>query len=61
MVISMGAGVESGSALVPELVCAVMACRKFCGCMLIEPAPATWPDDGMDMPGIDGGACWPTA
>jgi len=21
-------------------------------------APAFWSDDGMDMPGIDGGACW---
>ena len=24
----------------------------------MEAAPGTWSDDGMDMPGIDGGACW---
>jgi 2'-5' RNA ligase len=42
MVMSMGTGVESGSALVPDVVCASIASLKFSGALICICAVAGW-------------------
>jgi 2'-5' RNA ligase len=44
MVMSIGTGVESGSALVPDVVCASIACVKFSGALIRICARADWAD-----------------
>jgi hypothetical protein len=64
---SMGAGVEIGSALVPDPVWLAIFWRKVAGCMVISPVLPIWGvsgHPGMRMPGmhgIPGVSCTPGA